>query len=372
MSSAPARVSSGHPTPVRIAVVTDAWEPQVNGVVRTYRQTRGELEAMGYQVTMVTPQGFRTVPCPTYPGIPLAVWPGPGVASALEQAAADAVHVATEGPLGHAARRWCIRNRQPFTTTFHTRFPEYLRARVPVPISLTYAYVRRFHAAAVRTMVPTPSQRARLEGWGFGNVHVWTRGVDTGLFTPGRAMELPYPRPVSLCMGRVAVEKNIEAFLSLDLPGTKVVIGDGPDREKLSTRFPEAVFLGEKHGVDLAAHVAAADVFVFPSLTDTFGIVLLEAMACGVPVAAFPVTGPIDVVRPGITGVLDEDLGAAVRGALELDPAPGVAFARERSWRAATEQFLSLLAFPGESPSMSGALDTGVEHGTDPAGVRPR
>jgi glycosyltransferase involved in cell wall biosynthesis len=329
---------------MRIAIVTDAWAPQVNGVVRTYEYTCRQLRAMGDTVEVISPEDFLSIPCPTYPSIPLALWPGPGVRRRLERFRPDAVHIATEGPVGHAGRRWCLRREQPFTTTFHTQFPEYLNARVPVPLSWSYRYVRGFHRAAERTLVPTESQRDRLRERGFQNLHIWTRGVNTQLFNPQQRIELDLPRPVAVYMGRVAVEKNIEAFLDLELPGSKVVIGDGPDRHRLMQRYPEAFFPGQMQGVALASHVAAADVFVFPSLTDTFGVVLLEAMACGVPVAAFPVTGPIDVVQPGRTGVLNEDLGVAVREALELDPQDCVDYARSRSWAAATEQFRGLLA----------------------------
>lgn len=329
---------------MRIAIVTDAWRPQVNGVVRTYEQTLLELEAMGHEVCMVTPQGLPSVPCPSYPEIPIALFPGRAVTRALDAFAPDTVHVATEGPVGSAGRRWCLRRRYSFTTSFHTQFPEYLRARVPVPVDWSYAWVRRFHAAAVRTLVPTPSQVARLQRRAFANLHVWTRGVDTTVFRPDDAVDLGLPRPVCVYMGRVAVEKNIAAFLALDLPGSKLVIGDGPQRAKLAAAFPRAVFVGMKQGRDLARHVAGGDVFVFPSLTDTFGVVLLEAMACGLPVTAFPVTGPVDVVQPGRTGVLDQDLREAVLGALALDRAPCVAYARSHSWRAATDMFVSLLA----------------------------
>lgn len=333
---------------MRIAIVTDAWQPQVNGVVRTYQHTVRELETMGHQVLVLSPQGMPSVPCPSYPEIPIALFPGRAVARALDAFSPHAVHVATEGPVGCAGRRWCQRRRQPFTSSFHTQFPEYVRARVPLPVDWTYAWVRRFHGAAVRTLVPTPSQIARLCQRGFANLHEWSRGVDTAVFRPDDAVDLGLPRPVCVYMGRVAVEKNIEAFLALDLPGSKLVIGDGPLRARLAAAYPRARFVGMKQGRDLARHVAGGDVFVFPSLTDTFGVVLLEAMACGLPVAAFPVTGPIDVVQPGRTGVLDRDLRQAVLRALALDPAPCVAYARSRSWRAATDTFLGLLAPLGE------------------------
>ncbi len=328
---------------MKIAVVTDAWHPQVNGVVRTLGQTADHLTQLGHDVRFITPQEFRTYPCPTYPSIRLAVWPKRGVRRALLGFRPQAVHIATEGPLGHAARALCLRGSVPFTTSYHTQFPEYVRARFPLPIEWSYAYLRRYHSAAARTMVATPSMRRRLEERGFRNLAIWARGVDSTLFQPGPKSLLAGPRPIAMYMGRVAVEKNIEAFLNLDLPGTKYVVGDGPDLEQLRSRYRDVRFVGQKIGQELAAHLAAADVFVFPSLTDTFGLVLLEAMACGVPVAAYPVTGPIDVVQDGKTGVLHEDLQRAVLGALKLDPADCVAYARQHSWRNWTERFVSLL-----------------------------
>ena len=328
---------------MKVAVVTDAWRPQVNGVVRTLEQTGAHLEALGHETLFVTPSQFRTWPCPTYPSIRLALFPGRGVERTLRAFRPHAVHIATEGPIGHAARSVCSRLGVPFTTAFHTLFPEYLRARVPLPLGWSYAWLRRYHGSAARTLVATPSLAERLRERGFENLALWTRGVDTTLFRPGSKSFLPGPRPVSLYMGRVAAEKNVEAFLALDLPGVKYVVGDGPDRRGLESRYPGVRFVGQKQGDELAAHVAAADVLVFPSLTDTFGLVLLEAMACGVPVAAFPVTGPLDVVQDGKTGVLDRDLRAAVLGALELDPEDCVAYARQHTWLEATRRFVSLL-----------------------------
>jgi glycosyltransferase involved in cell wall biosynthesis len=266
------------------------------------------------------------------------------LSSLLEEFAPDAIHIATEGTLGAAARKWCLRRSFPFTTSYHTQFPEYVRARVPIPLSLSYAHLRRFHSAAARTMVATPGMQRLLESRGFENIVRWTRGVDVSLFRPRDKRFLELPRPIAMYVGRVAVEKNIEAFLQLDLPGTKVIVGDGPARVELEARYPLAKFVGFKFGEDLASHVAAADVFVFPSRTDTFGLVLLEAMACGVPVAAYPVTGPIDVVTQGVTGVLNEDLRAAVLAALHLDPNQCRAFALANTWDTATRQFLSHLA----------------------------
>jgi len=330
---------------VRLAIVTDAWLPQTNGVVRTLRTTVETAAKLGYAARVIEPQGFRTFPCPTYPEIRLAWRPRGELERQLGEFDPEAIHIATEGPLGHAARRWCRARGRAFTTSYHTQFPEYVRARVPLPPSVTYAYLRRFHGAAERTLVATPSMQRQLEQQGFANLRQWGRGVDLTLFRPGTKDLWPHPRPISVYFGRVAVEKNLDAFLSLDLPGTKVVIGDGPDRSRLARTYPEAVFTGYKFGEDLARHVAAADVFVFPSRTDTFGLVLLEAMACGLPVAAYPVTGPVDVVRQGESGILDPDLRTATLGALELDPAECRAVALEHTWEAATKQFLSHLAW---------------------------
>ncbi len=319
---------------MRIAIATDAWLPQVNGVVRTYENTARELRELGHDICLLTPATFHTVPCPTYPSIRLAINPGPRLRRTLEAFQPDAIHVATEGPLGHAARRYCLKNELPFTSSFHTQFPEYIRMRAPIPLTWSYAYMRRFHGPAARTLVPTESQRQRLLERGFSNVVTWSRGVDTNIFRPaGDKSFLPQTRPIFMYMGRVAVEKNINAFLDLDLPGTKVVVGDGPDREKLCEQYPDVVFTGYRFGEELARYLAAADVFVFPSLTDTYGLVMLEAMACGLPVAAYPVTGPIDVINNGVTGVMNEDLGEAALQALQLDPQDCIDFARSRSWR---------------------------------------
>lgn len=328
---------------MKIAIVTDAWHPQINGVVTTLGKTGESLASMGNDVLFVTPENFRTVPCPTYPSIQLAINPAGKTNSMLDAFAPHAVHIATEGPLGWAARSYCKKRGIAFTTSYHTQFPQYVKLRAPVPISWSYTVLRGFHGAAVRTMVPTPSQRRELKRWRFRNVVIWPRGVDTELFKPADKSFLDAPRPISMYVGRVAVEKNIEAFLALDVPGTKYVVGDGPDLEKLRRNYPAVRFTGVKHGAELAAHVAAADVFVFPSRTDTFGLVMLEAMACGVPVAAYPVTGPIDVVRHGETGILDEDLGVALQGALQLDGRACREHALGRSWALATESFAAHL-----------------------------
>ncbi len=329
---------------MKIVIVTDAWRPQTNGVVRTLATTADHATRLGHEVAVIEPGMFHTFPCPTYPEIRLAWMPYRSMARRLEELAPDAIHIATEGTLGAAARTWCLRNRRPFTTSYHTQFPEYVRARVPIPLALSYAHLRRFHGAAVRTMVATPTMQRQLEGRGFRNVVRWSRGVDVGLFRPRSKDYLAWPRPLSLYCGRVAVEKSIEDFLRLDLPGTKVVVGDGPARAQLEAEYPDVKFVGYRFGEELAQHVAAADVFVFPSRTDTFGLVLLEAMACGLPVAAYPVTGPIDVVINGTTGVLSEDLRAAVLAALKLDPSDCRQHALGYTWEAATRQFLGNLA----------------------------
>ncbi len=343
---------------MKIVIVTDAWTPQVNGVVRTLKQTRKCLEQLGHEVHFITPELFKTIPCPSYPSIPLALFPGRKVAQLLNEHNANAVHIATEGPLGMAARRWCLRNKFQFTTSYHTQFPEYVRLRAPIPLSWTYAWLRRFHGKAVRTLVPTESQRKRLLDRGFDNVEVWGRGVDTEIFTPDKPQQLNLPGPILLNMGRVAVEKNIEAFLDLDVPGSKVVVGDGPDLEQLQRAYPDVLFTGARFGRELASYVAAADVFVFPSRTDTFGLVLLEAMACGVPVAAYPVTGPADVVLDGITGCLNENLAEAVKNALKIDSRACLEYARQNSWLASSEVFASYMYDNTENSDWPGREQT--------------
>jgi glycosyltransferase involved in cell wall biosynthesis len=334
---------------LRILLVTDAWYPQINGVVRTLDTVCKTLRADGHAVETVTPDDFRTVPCPTYPEIRLALNPGPTIARRIDEFAPDAIHIATEGPLGFAARRLCLRRDLRFTTSFHTKFPEYIHARFRVPVSWGYRFMRWFHAPAVRVMVATDTIMAELQGWGFTNTVKWSRGVDTGLFRPRGEETIPegmrgLARPIFLNVGRVAVEKNIEAFLALDLPGTKVVVGDGPQHAELARRFPDAVFAGARHGEDLARHFAAADAFVFPSLTDTFGLVLLEALASGTPVAAFPVPGPLDVIVDAAVGCLDEDLEKAAHNALSLDRDACRAYALNHSWQACAHLFRDLLS----------------------------
>jgi glycosyltransferase involved in cell wall biosynthesis len=330
---------------MKLAIVTDAWRPQINGVVTTLQRTAATLEAMGHAVRVFSPAEHWTLPCPTYPEIRLAVWPDRRLGAALDDFAPDAIHVATEGPLGMAAARYCSTRGYAFTTSYHTQFPQYVRKRVPVPESLTYALLRRHHAQARRTLVATEQQRRELMAQGFRNIVLWSRGVDTELFRPRGRDHLQLPRPVFAYLGRVAVEKNVAAFLDLELPGTKVVIGDGPDRAMLEARYASAVFLGYRFGVELAQSLSATDVFVFPSRTDTFGLVMLEAMACGTPVAAFPVIGPIDVVTPDVTGVLDEDLRVAALAALEIDRGGCRRAVEGLTWERASAQFLSHLVY---------------------------
>ena len=328
---------------MRILLATDAWTPQVNGVVMTLRNTIRGLTEAGHAVETIGPDRFPNIPCPTYPEIRLALRPFRLLQRLAAAFAPDAVHIATEGPVGQAARRFCLREGLPFTTAYHTRFPEYVHARVRLPVAISYAWLRRFHGPARAVMVPTPAIHDALARRGFGNLVMWTRGVDTSLFCPGDRIQNDWKRPVFMNVGRVAVEKNIEAFLGLDLPGTKVVVGDGPARRALQRRYPDAVFTGAKYGEELALHFRSADAFVFPSRTDTFGLVLLEAMACGTPVAAFPVPGPIDVVESGQAGILGEDLRAAALAALDLDRAIVRDRALSFSWERATTQFLSHL-----------------------------
>jgi glycosyltransferase involved in cell wall biosynthesis len=356
---------------MRIAIVTDAWLPQVNGVVRTLDTIRRELETMGHTVEMLGPDRFSTWPCPTYPEIRLAVLPGRRLGRLLRAFAADAIHIATEGPLGIAARRFCLRRGLAFTTAYHTRFPEYVRARFLFPVAWTYALMRRFHAPSRGVMVSTESIRADLAQRGFRNIRTWTRGVDLELFRP----RLPGPtpqdrgRPIFLYVGRIAVEKNIEAFLVLDLPGQKWVVGDGPLLARLEARYPEVRFAGHQEGEALAGLYRMADVFVFPSRTDTFGLVLLEALASGLPVAAYPVPGPSDVVGEAAVGVLDEDLQGAALRALQVDRAACRSHAAHFSWRRTAEVFFENLAPIGgwadvredEVPQEDRATATAVE-----------
>ncbi len=328
---------------MKIMIVTDAWEPQVNGVVRTLKNTTRELTALGHRVELMTPLEFRTIPCPTYPEIRLSLLPRRRVNARIEEFAPDALHIATEGPLGLAARAYALRRGLPFTTAYHTRFPEYVQARFGIPTSATYRFLRWFHGPSLAVMAPTPVVKSDLEKHGFDNVVLWTRGVDLEIFHPMDSKVLNTARPIFLYVGRVAIEKNVEAFLKLDLPGSKWVAGEGPALAELKSRYPEVNYLGVLSQAELAKVYAAADVFVFPSRTDTFGLVLLEALACGTPVAAYPVTGPIDVLDGGHAGAMNEDLREACLDALKIDRADARAWAERFSWQAASAQFAAHL-----------------------------
>lgn len=337
---------------MKIAIATDAWVPQVNGVVRTLQMTITQLEQRGHTIDLIAPDHFLTVPMPGYPEIRLAVAPRAGVRRSLAAFTPDVVHIVTEGPIGWAARRWCIDRGVAFTTAFHTRFPDYLAVRTGVSADWFWPVMRRFHRPSSAVFVSTPRLRDELGYRGIANGRIWSRGIDTALFnTEGAKLETlaRLPRPIMLSVGRVSAEKNLEAFLGADVPGTKVVVGDGPALAQLKQHYPEAVFMGALGGEQLANAYRAADVFVFPSLTDTFGLVMIEALACGLPVAGFPVPGPLDIVgadgrgpegalRQRI-GVLDDDLTAAIRGSLHLDRGAAADYGRSFRWERCTEQF---------------------------------
>ncbi|MBP7066637.1 glycosyltransferase family 1 protein [Ferrovibrio sp.] len=329
---------------MRILIVSDAWHPQVNGVVRTLTKTVESLSRQGHVIEVVGPGEFRRMPCPTYPEIELAILPYRALVRRIEAFAPEAIHIATEGPLGLAARRYCTRHNFAFTTAYHTKFPEYVEERAKVPLAWSYAFMRWFHNGSAGMMVATQSLADSLAARGFRNLRTWSRGVDTERFRPRDKALLDLPRPIHLYAGRVVVDKNIEAFLKLDLPGTKLVVGIGPQLEEYRARYPEAVFAGYLENGALAGYFAAADVFVFPSLTDTFGLVLLEALASGVPVAAYPVTGPLDVIGPHPeVGCLHDDLGEAIKGALGKSPQACRDLALRYSWEACSAQFLQNL-----------------------------
>lgn len=324
-------------------IISDAWLPQVNGVVRTLQTVQGELQAMGHTVEVVGPDRFVSVPCPTYPEIRLSLFPRMRLTKLIEGFGPDALHIATEGPLGASARVWARKRGCAFTTAYHTRFPEYVQARTGLPTGLAYAWLRHFHGSGQGMMVATESLRQELAERGFTHIRAWSRGVDLAGFRPFQEREdFGVSGPVFLYVGRVAVEKNIRAFLDLDLPGGKVVVGGGPQLAALRRDYPGVVFTGPRHGEALARAYASADVFVFPSLTDTFGLVILEALACGTPVAAFDVTGPRDILTPEV-GAVDGDLRAACLRALAVDRGACRAHAERFSWRACAETFLSHL-----------------------------
>ena len=323
---------------MKILVATDAWHPQVNGVVRTLIMMAEAAKGFGVEISFLTPQSFRTFALPSYPDLRLALpWPAQ-IAELIEAAGADSIHIATEGPIGLLVRRYCRKHGLPFTTSFHTRFPEYVSARSPIPESWVWTALRWFHRPSQAVMAATPALANELRLRGFRNVVLWPRGVDISQFHP-RDIDLCLPEPVFLCVGRVAVEKNLEAFLDLELPGTKLIVGDGPARAQLERNYPEAVFLGARHGEELASIYAGADVFVFPSKTDTFGLVLLEALASGLPVAAFPVNGPRDVIGTAPVGVLNDDLRKACLQALGIPRQACVAFAAAHTWEASARVF---------------------------------
>ncbi|HXW72679.1 MAG TPA: glycosyltransferase family 1 protein [Methylocella sp.] len=325
---------------MRVLIATDAWRPQINGVVRSLEQVAHALRDFGVEVEFLTPQGFATIPLPTYPEIRLALTTADGILRRLEGAAIDDIHIATEGPLGLATRRYCLRAGRSFTTSYHTRFPEYISTRAHIPEAFTYVLLRRFHNAGSGIMVSTASLANDLRKRGFERLMRWSRGVDHQLFSPAKARELHLPRPIFLYAGRLAPEKNIEAFLGLDLPGSKIVVGDGPSRRALQENYPKAHFCGMLEGEALATQYASADVFVFPSRTDTFGMVLVEALASGLPVAAYPVMGPLDVIGKSGAGVLDEDLRSACLAALDIPREKARAHALTYTWANSARQFL--------------------------------
>jgi glycosyltransferase involved in cell wall biosynthesis len=324
---------------MRVLIATDAWRPQINGVVRSLERMVEAAPEFGVTPQMLTPEGFRQIGMPSYPDIRLALASRNQIARRIEAFAPDHIHIATEGPIGWMTRAFCLAGKRIFTTSYHTRFPQYVAARWPIPERWSYGLLRRFHGRAAGVMVSTATVEAELRAHGFEHILRWGRGVDLGLFHPRAESVLDLPRPIFLSVGRVAVEKNLEAFLSLRLPGSKVVVGDGPARGDLERAFPDVHFLGAREGAELAESYASSDVFVFPSLTDTFGIVLLEAAASGLPVAAFPVQGPSDVFAGSQAAVLHEDLRHAALAALRLPREAGLELAARHSWRASAEQF---------------------------------
>ncbi|SMQ73322.1 Glycosyltransferase involved in cell wall bisynthesis [Altererythrobacter xiamenensis] len=329
--------------PLTIGIVTDAWHPQTNGVVRTLETTVAVLRRWGHEVEVIAPDTYLSVPCPTYPEIRLAISAPGAVGRRLAAIAPDAVHISTEGPLGLAARRYCLRHDVAFTTAYHTQFPDYLARRTGISAQRFWRYIRWFHAPAERIMVATDSISEQLEQQGLNHLHRWGRGVDLDCFTPDAPQPSEYAElegPILLYVGRVAVEKNLEAFLACEYPGTKVVVGDGPQRREMEQRFPEAHFLGKRSGRELAGCYAGADVFVFPSRTDTFGLVMIEALACGTPVAAFPVPGPLDIVTDKV-GALSDELCRAIDASRYCDRSDCAAYGATFSWEAATQQFVS-------------------------------
>ncbi len=342
---------------MKIALITEAWPPQVNGVVTTWGWMIRELEQRGHTFMVIHPGLFRSVPAPRYPDVPIALFPSRKVRRMLDEFAPDAIHIATEGPIGRAARKYCLAHALPFTTSYHSQFPEYFKRYFRMPLAWSYPIFRQFHAPAVATLAPTESMIERLVERNFEHVELWSRGVDSDMFRPRDKAFLDLPRPIFVCAGRVALEKNLPAFLKLELPGTKVVIGKGPALKSLRKRFPKVVFKGFLETEEMAKHVAAADVSVFPSVTDTFGLVMLEAMASGVPIAAFPVTGPKDVVEHGVTGILDQDLAAAATAALDLNPEDCRRHALTRPWSRSVDQLAKHLAWISQPTTANDSLE---------------
>lgn len=328
---------------MKIALISDAWHPQINGVVTTLSNTVAWLERLGHEVKVFTPDLFKNYPCPGYPDVRLAFLCGPHLRPLITSFKPDALHLVTEGPVGFAARRFCQAFGYRYTSSYLSHYPDYLNLRIGLPKQISATYLRWFHCDSAKVMVSTPTLEQGLRKKGYPHLVRWSRGVDTQLFKPRTKDFINDPRPIFMYAGRVAIEKNIETFLKLDLPGTKFVVGDGPDKEMLATKYPSARFTGYQQGECLARYLAAADVFVFPSLTDTFGVVLLEALACGIPVAAFPVQGPVDVITDNRVGILNEDLKIAALTALTLKPKDCVAFAAEFTWEKCTRQFVDNL-----------------------------
>lgn len=328
---------------VRLIIVTDAWHPQVNGVVFAIERTAEELCKKGWDVKIINPMPYCSVPMPTYNEIRLAITSRAKIGKEVELFKPDAIHICTEGPLGLLARSYCLKNDLKFTTSFHTKFPEYINKRFFVPLKWSYAYLKRFHQPASNFMVNTPSMENELQNKGFKNITKWGRGVDVSLFKPTNNTVFDFPRPIQLYVGRVALEKNIDAFLEIENVGTKVVVGDGPQLKELRSKYKEAVFLGSKSQDELADYYSSADVTVFPSKTDTLGMTNLESMACGTPVAGFPVPGPIDLIENGKNGYYHDDLGVAITNALKCKSKNCIEYAHSLNWENATEQFESNL-----------------------------
>jgi len=346
---------------MRILVATDAWHPQVNGVVRTLTMMAEAAKPLGVDVSFLTPLSFRTFAMPSYRDVRVALPYRAKIARLIAEARPDSIHIATEGPIGLLVRRYCRQQGLPFTTSFHTRFPEYISARLPIPESWIWSALRAFHRPSQAVMAATPALASELRARGFRNVVLWPRGVDAAQFHP-RPIDLGLPRPVFLCVGRVAVEKNLDAFLELDLPGSKVIVGDGPALTELTRKYPQATFLGARQGEALAQAYAAADVFVFPSKTDTFGLVLLEALASGLPVAAFPVTGPRDVIGSAPVGALNDDLRTACLAALQISPQACLEFAAQHTWEASARAFVENIRDIRDADPEGDAVQFAAEH----------